>query len=103
MRRLGSTCVIVIVIGLALAGCGDDPEDQCREFVEALCSKVAECTGAALGGAADDLKEQCIEQSGKACEGAEEARGDIDACIDAINDVECDGFSASTLPDSCGE
>jgi hypothetical protein len=100
MRRLGSVCAVVIA--LAIGGCGDSPEDQCKDLVEAVCSKLAECT-AGVGISSGDIKSQCVSQSGKACEGAQETKGDVDACIDAVNDTSCGDFEASTLPDSCGE
>jgi hypothetical protein len=101
MRSLGSICAVLI--GLAMVGCGDDPEDQCKDLVEAVCSKLAECTAQASGGSAGDIKSQCVSQSSKACEGAKEAKGDVDACIDAVNDTKCGDFEADTLPDACGE
>jgi len=101
MRRLGSICAVVI--GLAIGGCGDDPEDQCKELFEAVCSKLAECTGGALGDAADEIKEQCLSQSEEACEGAEEPDRDVDACIDAVNDAECGDFGIDSLPGACSD
>jgi hypothetical protein len=99
MRRLGFICAVVI--GLAIGGCGDDPEDQCKDLVEAVCSKLAECTAEASGLKESDIKSQCVEQSGKACEGAGEAKGDVDDCIDAVNETSCGDFEGDTLPDAC--
>jgi hypothetical protein len=99
MRGLGSICAVVI--GLAVGGCGDDPEDQCRELVEAVCSKLAECTAEEAGLSEADIKSKCVTESSKACEGVGEADGDVDACIDAVNDVSCGDFEADTLPDAC--
>jgi hypothetical protein len=81
------------MVGLVFGGCGDSAEDQCKDFFEAMCSKVAECSGGD--------KASCVSQSAEACEGVEEVNGDPDACIDAVESMSCDDFSTGSLPDSC--
>lgn len=95
MRRLGFVCAVVL--GLGVGGCGDSNEDQCKDLFEAVCSKLAECAGS-LGA---DLKDQCLKNSDQACENAGDPKGDVDACIDAINDASCTDFNESSLPNAC--
>ena len=91
MRRLG--VVYSLLIGLVMAGCGDSPQEQCKNFFEAMCSKVSECGGGD--------KAECLSQSEDACEGVEEVHGDPDACIDAVESMSCEDFSSGSLPSSC--
>jgi hypothetical protein len=102
MRTLGSICAVLI--GLTLGGCGDDdddPKDDCQDLVKALCEKAVECTDELSGDDADEFLDQCISQAGSACEDVGEYKGDIDECIDAIEDTDCDDFQADEPPNAC--
>ena len=91
MQKLG--CMCALMIGFVMGGCGDSPQDQCKDFFEAMCSKQAECSGAD--------KDACLAQSEDVCADVEEVHGDPDACIDAVESMSCSDLSTGSLPDSC--
>lgn len=101
--------IVCAVLGVTLSACGDDdPEDQCRKLFSALCTKISKCVAESSGLPESELRSECLEEA-SICEGAEDVRGDVDACIDSVNSTSCDelvpgrddGDYEVSTPDEC--
>ena len=83
---------LLVGIGvLGLIACGESAEDQCKETVDALCDKFAECSGAE-GDAALDVENKCLKAIKPGCEEAKQELPSVDDCLDAIKGASCDKF-----------
>jgi len=85
-----------LLVGVGIAGliaCGESAEDQCKDVIDAVCDKIAECSDLE-GDAALDLESQCLRTLKPSCEGADNELDSVDECVDAIKGASCDDFEA---------
>jgi hypothetical protein len=83
-----------LLVGIGVVGliaCGESAEDQCKDVVDAVCDKIAECSDAE-GDAALDLENECLRALKPSCGGADNELDSVDACVDAIKDASCGDF-----------
>jgi len=83
-----------LLVGVGVVGliaCGDSAEDQCKDVVDAVCDKIAECSDLE-GDAALDLESQCLRALTPSCGEADEELDSADECVDAIKGASCDDF-----------
>lgn len=91
----------VLVVALVVAGCGGGGRrDVCEDVGAALCDRAAAC-----GLVEPERVEVCIEEYAAACGDAELELGDdqVDACVAALPDFDCDELAAGASPPECGQ
>jgi hypothetical protein len=99
---LGSALVLV---GLAVAGCGED-EDACEANAAELCDKVFECDSRAAATNYEDV-ESCRHELEQSCHtildapDVGETPGSIAACTHSLAKMSCDEFLYEPVPASC--
>ncbi len=99
----GGLLSLVVVLG----GCGKpSPEDECRKFVSATCSKLFDCdktAATALYASESDCEKKQQQQADCAHATASCSYDDaaVNACVDDVKSESCSTATTGALPPSC--
>lgn len=99
MRTL-TTIVTLSILTLTACKSDDDgptPVEQCEAFIDTICDREVECYSGTV-------RADCIAQIETTidCGDAVDVSDDYPRCIDALNDLTCPQWTATTaLPASC--
>jgi hypothetical protein len=107
--RYRGSALAILTVGLAAAcGSGDaedskPPVEQCRDFIDAFCDKVAECAPSTDRWRNHKDCEFSWEVSSFACDDVVGIQGSVSECLDALDSIACDVVEKSGIktPDSC--
>lgn len=88
----------LLLVGLALAGCGTPPQDDCRALERALCARSTSCD-------ATDTETACERRADEelVCADVVISTGDVAACISDVGSLVCADLDAKRLPPSCDD
>ena len=92
-----STRLGLSLVWMTLAcGCSDSPEEQCKDLLGAVCTRVTRCTEELTDTMAPaGFESECVkrvEQSTGVCENAVDVASSYDTCMDEIEGASCDAL-----------
>ncbi len=99
--------IIELIVGGLSSGCGSGAEDDCRRFLDALCTTATRCNQAAsTDDCTLDIQNRIELADDKTCNDASEILRpqEFEVCLSKIKAMTCESFiqmTSENLPEEC--